>query len=145
MDRLERINNLSQEIQKNRSEKTKIEEQIRDLKNKALKLDESYYNMHDTWRTLGMDQYKNKRLRKTLVNFSGRSDFPETEIKLRKYADIKDWNSREIPDDILDAFVKMDSARRKKMSNKPSFIDKIDDIGTFIIQDGKNGGFGNDN
>lgn len=145
MDKLERINNLSQEIQKNRLEKMEIEEQIRDLKNKSLELDQSYNDMQDTWRSLGKDQYKDKRLRKKIVNFSEKSDFPETAIKMRKYVNIKDWDSQEIPDDILDAFVKMESARRKKMSNKISIIDKVDCVGTFIIQDGKDGGFGNDN
>jgi hypothetical protein len=94
---------------------------------------------------LGKEQYKDKKLRKKIVNYSKNSDFPETAIKLEPYINFKDWDEKEIPDDILDAFVKIETVLRNELSNKTGIKDLIDRIGTFFIQDDEDGGFSNDN
>lgn len=145
MDKLTRINNLDEDMRKNRSEKTKVTEQIEELKSKSQDLDAHYLEMQNSKRMLGKEQYKDKKLRKKIVNYSKNSDFPETAIKLEPYINVKDWDEKEIPDDILDAFVKIETVLRNESSNKTGIKDLIDRIGTFFIQDDEDGGFSNDN
>lgn len=118
MDKLTRINNLDEDMRKNRSEKTKVTEQIEELKSKSQDLDAHYLEMQNSKRMLGKEQYKDKKLRKKIVNYSKNSDFPETAIKLEPYINFKDWDEKEIPDDILDAFVKIETVLRNELSNK---------------------------
>ena len=143
MDKLTRINNLDEDMRKNRSEKTKVTEQIEELKSKSQDLDAHYLEMQNSKRMLGKEQYKDKKLRKKIVNYSKNSDFPETAIKLEPYINFKDWDEKEIPDDILDAFVKIETVLRNELSNKTGIKDLIDRIGTFFIQDDEDGGFSN--
>ena len=84
MDKLTRINNLDEDMRKNRSEKTKVTEQIEELKSKSQDLDAHYLEMQNSKRMLGKEQYKDKKLRKKIVNYSKNSDFPETAIKLNQ-------------------------------------------------------------
>ena len=141
MDKLTRINNLDEDMRKNRSEKTKVTEQIEELKSKSQDLDAHYLEMQNSKRMLGKEQYKDKKLRKKIVNYSKNSDFPETAIKLKPYINVKDWDEKEIPDDILDAFVKIETVLRNESLNKTGIKDLIDRIGTFFIQDDEDGGF----
>ena len=90
MDKLTRINNLDEDMRKNRSEKTKVTEQIEELKSKSQDLDAHYLEMQNSKRMLGKEQYKDKKLRKKIVNYSKNSDFPETAIKLKPYINVKD-------------------------------------------------------
>ena len=121
------------------------DEQIEELKSKSQDLDAHYLEMQNSKRMLGKEQYKDKKLRKKIVNYSKNSDFPETAIKLKPYINVKDWDEKEIPDDILDAFVKIETVLRNESLNKTGIKDLIDRIGTFFIQDDEDGGFSNDN
>ena len=64
---------------------------------------------------------------------------------MKPYINVKDWDEKEIPDDILDAFVKIETVLRNESLNKTGIKDLIDRIGTFFIQDDEDGGFSNDN
>ena len=108
-------------------------------------MDAHYLEMQNSKRMLGKEQYKDKKLRKKIVNYSKNSDFPETAIKLEPYINVKDWDEKEIPDDILDAFVKIETVLKNESSNKTGIKDLFDRIGTFFIQDDEDGGFSNDN
>lgn len=145
MDKLTRINNLDEDMRKNRSEQKEITEQIEKLKIKSQDLDEHYREMQNSKRVLGREQYKDRKLRKKIVNYGKSSDFPETAIKLEAYINIKDWDEKDIPDDILDAFSKIENILRNEASNKVGIKDIFNRIGTFFIQDDENGGFSNDN
>lgn len=145
MDKLTRINNLNDDMQKNRLEKTVVTKQIKNLTIVSQSLDEDYQKMQDTKRMLGKSQYKDKKLRRKILNISKNSDFPETALKLEPYIEINDWDEKEIPDDILDAFVKMEKVLRIESSNKMGLKGLLDRIGEFFIHDEKDGGFSNDN
>lgn len=64
---------------------------------------------------------------------------------MEPYINVKDWDEKEIPDDILDAFVKIETVLRNESSNKAGIKDLFDRIGAFFIQDDEDGGFSNDN
>ena len=97
MDKLTRINNLDEDMRKNRSEKTKVAEQIEELKIKSQDLDAHYLEMQNSKRMLGKEQYKDKKLRKKIVNYSKNSDFPETAIKLETLDRVLTGTRRKYP------------------------------------------------
>lgn len=143
MDKLTRIIDLDDRMQKNRVEKTAVSKQIEELKNKSRKLDESYTEMKDSKRILERERYSDKKRRKKVINYSERSSCPEVGIKLAPYID--NWDVT-IPDDVLDALVKMERLYESDASNRRVEVREIiDNIGRAFIRSGEKGGLNNDN
>lgn len=144
MDKLTRINNLNRDMRKNLEEKTVFLEEIEKLQLKVQSLDNEYSQMQNLKRVLEKKQYEDKKLRKKIVVFTEKSDFPEIAIALEPYINII-WVENEIPDEILDAYAKMETLLREKSWKITGLKEICDNIHNFFVRDDEDGGLSNDN
>lgn len=89
--------------------------------------------MQEEGRAEKIERYKNPVDRRKLVQFAMGNSMVSTAKKLRVYIDRDQWDPETVPDEILNAFYKLDESRYQKAKNKKNPLEYLDNVFSNIM------------
>lgn len=112
------IDEHKSEIKKYESEIEKLQNRIHNLSLRNEDIDKEKEEKKQAIRDLSRERYSNKKLRQKLYKYADNSkEKPETALKVKKYLSS---DAKDIPDDILEAFVIIENDKNETESNQKS-------------------------
>lgn len=141
MNRLVNINEISEDIRRNRSQLTYVESRIKRLEDRKTYLQNEFTQLADVKRALSKEQYKESRLRQELISKGKYSKNTKAQwIAIQLESSNYKWDDQ-VDDTILDYFVDLENLVSSR--NNRRHINIFEIIGKWGMQD--KGGFNIEN